>query len=346
MARTSPGGGTISFDDFFAAIGGQESGGNYGAINSRTGASGKYQIMPANVGPWSQKYLGRRITVEQFRSSPQLQEQLARAVLSDYFNRYGARGAAAAWYSGNPAKAGDYKRFRSNEPSVGEYVDQVLRRVGHTSNWGEVPPAGTQPLGAPSPATKPDYTYDTPQQTPAPPKMSDALATPTFSNLQAPTFDNLQGRMGDSSGRTEQQASAVPAGVTQPTGAPGGSDPMRDRVIAEAMRYIGTPYVWGGTSPKGFDCSGLIQYVYGKVAGLGLPRVSSDQANFGTRTSINQLRPGDLVATDNSSRNAGADHIAIYAGDGWIIEAPHAGASVRRRKLGANENYYGVALNI
>lgn len=119
-----------SFDQFFAAIAGQESGGNYGARNSRTGALGKYQIMPANVPAWSKKYLGQTITASQFLASPALQEQLAGAVLKSYYNQYGARGAAAAWYSGSPKKADNYTRFRSNEPSVGEYVDSVIKRAG------------------------------------------------------------------------------------------------------------------------------------------------------------------------------------------------------------------------
>jgi cell wall-associated NlpC family hydrolase len=113
------------------------------------------------------------------------------------------------------------------------------------------------------------------------------------------------------------------------------------KLVKEAMRYIGTPYVWGGTSPGGFDCSGFVQYVY-KQMGVSLPRVSYQQANAGKEIGLNQLRPGDLVAWDNSSRNNGADHIAIYIGNGQIIEAPKPGSAVRVRKLGKNERAYGV----
>lgn len=310
-------GGDASFEAFFNAIAGQESGGDYSAVNPRTGASGKYQILPSNIGPWSQQYLGRRISVSQFRSSPQLQDQLARAVLSSYYRKWGARGAAAAWYSGSPDKANDYDRFRSNEPSVGEYVDQVLGRIGSGSSGGTVSAQG--------PTQQPSLTTD--------PFGQDALGVDGLTV----TPDSL----GAVFGTDTQQASGMP--FTQPSLA--GDDATRDGVIAEAMRYIGTPYVWGGTSPKGFDCSGFTQYVLSKF-GVNLPRISADQARFGQRVDISQLRPGDLVAWDENARNNGADHIAIYAGNGEVIEAPHTGASVRVRKLGANEGAYGVSLGI
>jgi cell wall-associated NlpC family hydrolase len=90
------------------------------------------------------------------------------------------------------------------------------------------------------------------------------------------------------------------------------------------------------------DCSGLVQQVY-KSMGINLPRLSADQARAGVRTSLSKLRPGDLVAIDNSPRNNGADHIAIWAGNGYIIEAPKPGLNVRKRKIGPNETgWFGV----
>lgn len=122
-----------------------------------------------------------------------------------------------------------------------------------------------------------------------------------------------------------------------------GVDGWRKAVVEIAQRYLGTPYAWGGTQPGGFDCSGLIQYVYGK-AGKNMPRISYQQANSGKRIKLGGLQPGDLVAWDNSSRNNGADHIAIYIGGGKIIEAPRPGLSVRIRSLGKNEGAWGVSL--
>lgn len=124
-----------------------------------------------------------------------------------------------------------------------------------------------------------------------------------------------------------------------------GGSALRDKIIAMGMNYLGTPYVWGGTRPGGFDCSGLLQYIFGKE-GVNLPRVSYQQANYGQRIGIGNLRPGDLVAWDENSRNNGADHIALYIGNGQILEAPHTGATVRVRTLGKNEGAWGVALTL
>ena len=101
-------------------------------------------------------------------------------------------------------------------------------------------------------------------------------------------------------------------------------------VVAEARKMVGLPYVWGGTDPeRGVDCSGLVQSAYGAL-GIDLPRVSADQARAGTAVpSLDQAQPGDLIAWDNSSRNVGADHIAIYIGNGQMIEAPRPGGHVQ-----------------
>jgi hypothetical protein len=103
-----------------------------------------------------------------------------------------------------------------------------------------------------------------------------------------------------------------------------------DQIVAKAREMIGLPYVWGGTDPeKGVDCSGLVQSVY-QSFGIELPRLSADQARSGTPVaSMADAKPGDLIAWDNSSRNNGADHIAIYIGNGQMIEAPRPGGHVQ-----------------
>ena len=99
------------------------------------------------------------------------------------------------------------------------------------------------------------------------------------------------------------------------------------------MRYLGVPYVWGGSSPRGFDCSGLVMYAFAAV-GISLPHSSYAQFNMGTPVSIGQLQPGDLVFF------SGASHVGIYIGGGQFIHAPHTGDVV---KISSLSGYYSSA---
>ena len=101
-----------------------------------------------------------------------------------------------------------------------------------------------------------------------------------------------------------------------------------DRIVAIASRYLGTPYVWGGEDPSGFDCSGLIQYAYAEV-GVDVPRVSRDQARAGVAIpNLDAAVPGDLVAFGTP-----VDHIGIYAGNGTMVVAPHTGDVVKVQRI-------------
>lgn len=102
-----------------------------------------------------------------------------------------------------------------------------------------------------------------------------------------------------------------------------------ERVVADAKRYLGVPYVWGGTNPdKGLDCSGLVQRVYADL-GIDLPRVSRDQARAGRPVaSVSDARPGDIVAFGSP-----VHHVGIYIGDGKMIAAPYPGKNVRIEPL-------------
>lgn len=91
-------------------------------------------------------------------------------------------------------------------------------------------------------------------------------------------------------------------------------------VFAVAQQYLGVPYVYGGATPAGFDCSGLVKYVYAQF-GINLPHSSSAQGAAGTQISESEAVPGDLVVMSG--------HIGFYAGNGTILHAPYEGASVR-----------------
>ncbi|OLN29719.1 C40 family peptidase [Desulfosporosinus metallidurans] len=90
-------------------------------------------------------------------------------------------------------------------------------------------------------------------------------------------------------------------------------------IIATGQRYIGVPYLYGGTTPAGFDCSGFVQYVFAKN-GISLPRVSRDQFQVGTSVSFSNLQPGDLVFF-SLAKNGVVDHEGIYVGNNQFINA-------------------------
>jgi len=104
-------------------------------------------------------------------------------------------------------------------------------------------------------------------------------------------------------------------------------------VVGIAMQYLGTPYVWGGASPGGFDCSGFIMYVYSQV-GVSLPHHAASQYGMGTPVSRDQLQPGDLVFFN------GLGHAGIYIGGGQFIHAPHTGDVVKISSL--SDSWYAA----
>jgi cell wall-associated NlpC family hydrolase len=99
------------------------------------------------------------------------------------------------------------------------------------------------------------------------------------------------------------------------------------RVVRYARKFLGTPYVYGGSSPHGFDCSGFVRFVYAHF-GVSLPHSSYAQFGDGHRVSRRSLRPGDLVFFD------GLGHVGLYVGNGRFIHAPHTGTRVRIQTLG------------
>ena len=135
-------------------------------------------------------------------------------------------------------------------------------------------------------------------------------------------------------------AAATAAGLTG-TGAATATAPgtagsaSEGAVVAEARKYLGVPYLWGGTDPaKGLDCSGFTKLVYGNL-GIDLPRTSSQQATAGRPVAnLAEARPGDLVFFDYSSGRPGIDHVGIYVGDGKMIAAPQAGEVVKVQDVG------------
>jgi peptidoglycan DL-endopeptidase CwlO len=133
-----------------------------------------------------------------------------------------------------------------------------------------------------------------------------------------------QQQLGGSSGGSSSSTGSTPAA----DGASGSSPPPATYggVVGVAMQFLGVPYVWGGASPSGFDCSGLVMYAYAQV-GVSLPHNAAMQYSYGSPVSRDQLQAGDIVFFD------GLGHNGLYIGGGSFIHSPHTGDVVKISSL-------------
>ncbi|MEN6430845.1 MAG: NlpC/P60 family protein [Coriobacteriales bacterium] len=138
-----------------------------------------------------------------------------------------------------------------------------------------------------------------------------------------------------SGGRAATPAGDLPAGHPE--------------VVKIALEYLGVPYVWGGSSPSGFDCSGLCKYVYGRI-GIDLPRTSRSQYTAGAHIApdrLDLLRPGDLVFFGTGGDPSRVHHVGIYVGDGDFIHAPSQGDVVKvsslTERIASRGDYVGAS---
>ena len=127
-------------------------------------------------------------------------------------------------------------------------------------------------------------------------------------------------------------SSGLSGGSPTPS-APAPPPSSHSSVVSIALQYLGVPYVWGGASPSGFDCSGLTMYAYAKV-GVYLPHNAAMQYGMGTPVSRSQLAPGDLVFFN------GLSHVGMYIGGGRFVHAPHTGDVVKISSL--SEYWYAA----
>lgn len=182
---------------------------------------------------------------------------------------------------------------------------------------------------------------------PAPPPMVTALTAPNPAPSPVPNPAPAVGSAATTPGLTANGPVAAATTQGSNTTAPGGATatgsgaasrnpsarPAGASVVSFALSFLGAPYVWGGQSPAGFDCSGFVYYVYGQL-GVALPRTAEDQWLVGREVKRDDLATGDLVFFANTYR-PGITHVGIYAGDGTFVQAETEATGVVRSPLNA-----------
>ena len=134
---------------------------------------------------------------------------------------------------------------------------------------------------------------------------------------------------------TTQSASITPA-IAKPKADEAAAEAAKpgngvQTLLKRALALLGTPYRWGGTGTNGFDCSGLVGYVFKTALGVELPRVSRDMANTGERIDRSALTAGDIVFFKVHGKRV--DHVGIYVGNGQFLHAPSTGKDVMVSRL-------------
>jgi len=147
--------------------------------------------------------------------------------------------------------------------------------------------------------------------------------------------DQLNAKWQQDNGAFSGFKTAAPAVVPASYATPAVANDWGDRLVSRAMKYLGTPYRYGGTTPAGFDCSGFVYYLYGAVFGQNIPRMPHDMAREGTTVARSDLKRGDLVFFGYRGTFT---HVGIYAGNDQFVHATHRGSPVMVTPL--DSDYY------
>lgn len=150
------------------------------------------------------------------------------------------------------------------------------------------------------------------------PSFSRAERTMSFSSIQS-ELDDLQNSLSEVSGQYDHYLNAIEEKKAAAAATAAKKASLRQRVVSDALQFVGKPYVYGGNDPHaGVDCSGFTKYILGHTAGVYLSRTAASQSAQGRSVSAQDARPGDLVFYKSGGS---IDHVAIYMGDGRVVHA-------------------------
>lgn len=312
------------------ALIGNESGGNASAVNATSGATGLTQVMPTTAaGMYGISPEEAAVKLK----DPAFALDAGFKYLSQQKQAFGTWKLALAAYNAGPNAVKEYHGVPPYEETQ-NYVRNILGRVSPGSlltPQEQAPGSVVSPSPAPVATTQPQTWSDT---------------TSALAGLQA----IAQGKHPDPLAELKALAERPPAPVAQPKATPsplrvevkGPVTPKVKSAVALAESYLGTPYVWGGEKPGGFDCSGLLQYTWAQK-GVSIPRTTYDQFKTGQSVPRSKLQPGDAVFFKGSDSKDGLPgHVGMYIGGGRFIEAPHTGAVVRISTLAGRSDYQGA----
>ena len=164
---------------------------------------------------------------------------------------------------------------------------------------------------------------------PAPAATATPAADTTKDKAEAEETPAATQNESESESSSSSSAAATPAETPAPT-----ANTHASSVAALAMQYVGVPYVWGGSSPSGFDCSGLVSYVYAQF-GVSLPHQSEGIRAAGTVVSASEARPGDVVWWPG--------HVGIYMGNGMMVDAANESIGVQYASVYAGATYLRIS---
>lgn len=306
-----------------------------GALNIRSGAGTEYEVINQldngdkviileKGTEWFKVYFGRNYEVGYVNaSSVEITGMVSRDEVAQAKVDSVAKSASS---KGKISISNGAVNVRSTASENGEVITQLYNKddvliLSSNGGWTKIAFGSSNTIGY----VKSEYIVD--ESVSSRSSETARTATSGTSNVSSNTSKTASTTKKSSSSSSKSTSSAKSAKSetsSEKTSTASYNSSKGQALVAQAEKYLGTPYVYGGSSPSGFDCSGLVQYACRQV-GISVGRSSRDQFNNGVAVSKSDLQPGDLVFFQ---RNGTISHVGIYVGNGQMIHSPQTGKTV------------------